>query len=571
MGKDECVHDKSESSNWKAFQPMAECARKVIRENGFEDKIRLIPKRSTEMTVGESGDLKRRANILKDCIVVPSLARVYAQVVSSQLAQNWNRMQPITDSNKTILLKTPQKICKCPGAAAVHDIQLSQFPTDHFQTIIPPTEVFRFDWTGKQPFCRENSVAHRQVSCIDGVAQVVFMWWDLVMDMDGEVILSCAPVWAHPDAHCADRLPWRDHWMQAVYYLPQEIPVKKDEEICLLSHHDDPKDEDSSRPVCSCGLHIAFGRTRIGAMNDEERNHKYVSALRENVTPNTVCLCLGDGSLLGPIASQIGAKKVFCIDGNSLTRDVTKDYIKENNLQDKITLFRSCQDFLSSVEIDEKVNLVIGEPHFVTTLLPWQNVYFWYLKNELSECLSSKVKTLPIGASVWAMAVQFDDLWKIRAPLHSVEGFKVTDFDKLIESSSSISDSPVEPQPLWEYQCQALTQPFKILDFNFTENVEDTVETEGKVICEGQGTCHGIALWVDWDLDGSPKHVISTGPRETPQINKQVVWDMHTRQGVFFFHTHKSVDTSNNFYYKVCFIPQDGDVQFHFDTSPVPG
>jgi len=25
------------------------------------------------------------------------------------------------------------------------------------------------------------------------------MWWDIDMDMDGEVILSCAPHWEHPD------------------------------------------------------------------------------------------------------------------------------------------------------------------------------------------------------------------------------------------------------------------------------------------------------------------------------------------------------------------------------------
>ena len=84
------------------------------------------------------------------------------------------------------------------------------------------------------------------------------------------------------------------------------------------------------------------------------------------------------------------------------------------------------------------------------------------------------------------------------------------------------------------------------------------------------GTCHGVALWVDWDLDGNPKHVISTGPRETPEINEQVKWDMHTRQGVFFFPTHKSVDVTSNFYYKVNFSPHNGDIQFHFDTSPFP-
>ena len=78
----------------------------------------------------------------KDCIVVPSVARVYIQVVSSQLAQQWNRLQPVTDG-LTTLLSTPDKIQKCAGAAAVHDIQLSQFPRDQFQTIVPPVEVFR--------------------------------------------------------------------------------------------------------------------------------------------------------------------------------------------------------------------------------------------------------------------------------------------------------------------------------------------------------------------------------------------------------------------------------------------
>ena len=80
-----------------------------------------------------------------------------------------------------------------------------------------------------------------------------------------------------------------------------------------------------------------------------------------------------------------------------------------------------------------QITLVFGEPHFVTTLLPWHNIYFWYLKNEVSQCLTTSAATVPVGATVWAVAVQFSDLWKIRAPLHSVEGFKMTDFDKLIE------------------------------------------------------------------------------------------------------------------------------------------
>jgi hypothetical protein len=34
---------------------MAKCAKKIILSNGFADKIKIIPKRSTEVTVG-SGD-----------------------------------------------------------------------------------------------------------------------------------------------------------------------------------------------------------------------------------------------------------------------------------------------------------------------------------------------------------------------------------------------------------------------------------------------------------------------------------------------------------------------------------
>jgi protein arginine N-methyltransferase 7 len=43
---------------------MAECARKVICENGLEGRIRVIPKRSTDMTVGADGDMEHRANVL---------------------------------------------------------------------------------------------------------------------------------------------------------------------------------------------------------------------------------------------------------------------------------------------------------------------------------------------------------------------------------------------------------------------------------------------------------------------------------------------------------------------------
>lgn len=62
------------------------------------------------------------------------------------LAQNWNKIKDIYNDDLDILIKVPESIKKCPGSAAVHDIQLSQLPLSSFNTIIPPTPVLRFDW-----------------------------------------------------------------------------------------------------------------------------------------------------------------------------------------------------------------------------------------------------------------------------------------------------------------------------------------------------------------------------------------------------------------------------------------
>lgn len=48
----------------EAFKPMADCCLKILQHNNVADKITVIPKRSTEITVGEDGDMKEKANIL---------------------------------------------------------------------------------------------------------------------------------------------------------------------------------------------------------------------------------------------------------------------------------------------------------------------------------------------------------------------------------------------------------------------------------------------------------------------------------------------------------------------------
>jgi len=46
------------------YRPVADCARKIIGFNNCEHKIKVIPKHSTDLTVGPDGDLPFKANIL---------------------------------------------------------------------------------------------------------------------------------------------------------------------------------------------------------------------------------------------------------------------------------------------------------------------------------------------------------------------------------------------------------------------------------------------------------------------------------------------------------------------------
>lgn len=55
------------------------------------------------------------------------------------------------------------------------------------------------------------------------------------MDSDGEIILSCAPKW-HLNRHDT---PWRDHWIQGIYYFPDELNLKANEEVNIIGYHDE--------------------------------------------------------------------------------------------------------------------------------------------------------------------------------------------------------------------------------------------------------------------------------------------------------------------------------------------
>ncbi|XP_068970829.1 protein arginine N-methyltransferase 7 isoform X2 [Bombus flavifrons] len=519
----------------ETFIPMAKCAIKIIQENGFEDKIKLIHKRSTRMTIGKDGDMIKKANILvtevfdteligegalstfrhahenlleENSIVIPHSATIWVQVVESPTVCSWNTVHPIQNKSK-YLLNTPCSVKSCSGAAAVHDIQLTQFPDNAFKPLLPPQPIFRFDLSGKSTLLYNEKKCLHVKPTTSGTAHAIFMWWDLVMDVNNEVLLSSAPVWEHPDTkilqnkgfssqEIADAIPWRDHWMQAIYYLPVETLVTVNKEVSLIGYHDEyslwfqlinesiNEAPDCERPVCSCNVHVAYCRTRIGQLNDHIRNEKYIKALEKEVTPDTVCLCLSDGSLLSLAAIQLVSR------------------------------------------------------------------------------YSPQIQRIPIAATIMGVIVEFKDLHKIRAPLGVCEDFDLSIFDKLIQTSSDKSDSSVEAQPLWEYPAKALSLPFVIKKFDLTQNVNESenVNISESVPILTSGMCNGVALWVDWQLNS--EITVSSGPTVEVQFGKRISWDPFTRQGVHLFKDITQVTQQSTVLWSFSFVPRYGNITFDF-------
>ncbi|BFG05806.1 protein arginine N-methyltransferase 7 [Drosophila madeirensis] len=595
----------------EAFLPMANCAANILSDNGVGDKVQLIRKRSTEIKIGAGLDMPQRANLLvaelldteligegaisiynhahaelltDDALCIPARARCYAQVAQSPLASQWNSLKILPNLDGEALLQPPEQLKNCKGEAALHDVQLSQLPPGTFRLLTEPMEIFQFDFQRKEKREKQRDKLLPLQTTQPGAAELVFYWWDIQLDDQGEILLSCAPYWAHPQlneltAGKADRLPvanvvpWRDHWMQAIYYVPKPPQLTTAGQAFYLScHHDEyslwfdalleAPTKTVRRHTCSCDLHMTYSRSRIGQLNQAVRNKRYLRYLENTIVPEqSNVLVLGNGCLLGLASAALGAASVQLHEPHRFSRRLIDSIVQHNELKNV--------KYVENVEQLEDTELValthvFAEPYFLNAILPWDNFYFGTLLLKLKDKLPVNVEISPCEARVFALPVEFLDLHKIRAPVGSCEGFDLRLFDEMVERSAEQAVSLVEAQPLWEYPCRALAEPQQILSVDFA-NFSAEHQLQGSIELTQSGVCNGIALWVDWHLDktNNAKSIVSTGPSEAVVPGEFVKWDMFVRQGVHF-PRKPATDLYSRVAWSVDFKPLLGQLIFGF-------
>ncbi|XP_075621960.1 protein arginine N-methyltransferase 7 isoform X2 [Balearica regulorum gibbericeps] len=585
----------------EVFKPMANAAVKIVEKNGFRDKIKVINKHSTEVTVGPDGDMQCRANILvtelfdteligegalptyehahkylvqEGCEAVPHRATVYVQLVESKRMWSWNKLFPVhveaEDGEKIIV--SPSEMENCPGVPSVCDIQLNQMPSSDFTILSDVVTMFSVDFS--KPVRSASTYYRVQLEPVkSGKAQIVLSWWDIDMDPSGMISCTMAPYWVKSTS----AFQWRDHWMQCVYFLPNEEPVLQGEKVYLTACRDQYSvwyklekargDEENKAdvrvesPVCRCQAHLLWNRPRFGELNDQNRTQQYVKSLMKVLKTDSVCLCISDGSLLPVLAHYLGAKQVFTLENSAVSCSVMEKFFKANHLEDKIKIIEARPELLTSSHLeDKKISVLVGEPFFTTSLLPWHNLYFWYARTAVTSHLTSNVTVLPQSASLHMMIVEFQDLWRIRSPCGTCEGFDVQTMDDMINNSLNFRESKeAEPHPLWEYPCKSLSDPQKVLTFDFRKTVpQHCLSTEGSVNLLRKGKSHGAVLWMEYHLAADIS--VNTGLMQISNEKGNCEWNPHCKQAVYFFSSVIESETLSD-------LPSTVTYAINFDTK----
>uniref|UniRef100_A0A8C9PA92 Protein arginine N-methyltransferase domain-containing protein n=1 Tax=Spermophilus dauricus TaxID=99837 RepID=A0A8C9PA92_SPEDA len=295
------------------------------------------------------------------------------------------------------------------------------------------------------------------------------------------------------------------------------------------------------------------------------------------LTPDSVCLCVSDGSLLSMLAYYLGAEQVFTIESSAASHKLMKKIFKANHLENKINIIEKRPELLTTADLEgKKVSLLLGEPFFTTSLLPWHNLYFWYVRTAVDQYLKPGAVVMPQAASLHAMVVEFRDLWRIRSPCGDCEGFDVHIMDDMIKSALDFRESKeAEPHPLWEYPCRSLSESQRLLTFDFRQPVpQQPVCAEGSMELRRPGRSHGIVLWMEYHL--TPGSTVSTGLLE-PVEDKvgNCCWNPHCKQAVYFLSPTLDprvplLGSPGAVTYTVEFHPNTGDITMEFKLTDIP-
>ncbi|CAF0828194.1 unnamed protein product [Rotaria sordida] len=542
----------------EVFQPMAKIAKKCIEKNDLSDCIRVIDKRSTELDlendlqgdrinviiaevfdtelIGE-GALRTFSEACKHLTIdnenlhiIPARATIYIQLVESSVLQEFHTLKNISQQNQRINIPND---CRHLAGNTIFDLNLNELK-DSIRPLTKPIPIFHFNFkhiNEMNNFTEEKILENIQCN-YDGRIDAFIMWWNLDMDEQGEIQLGTIPVWCYDDQEKIKNIQWREHWIHGIYYPQESKIVKAKDQVSLYCFHDEYSlyfDVGTSPFPPRSFIPAILSRSAMAAFNSDKRRNKYIKVLEKSFSNSSIkrCLYFGDGLLLPLLILEIYPNIELIILQSSNTH--LNHCLEAILLNSTIKLNYQIISSLDKNEIDfQTIDMILSEPFFTKSILPWDNLHYYYLIQKYRSYFRSNIKIFPQKARIRCLALEFNNLHKIRSPVKQCCQFDLTPFDEQIMKASLNVDETIEPQSLFEYSSKkpTLSSIIDLIEIDFEKNFYDKIEKKNlEILFIENGICNGIAFWIDYELNENIW--LTTGIE-----NENDSWINYSKQGV---------------------------------------
>jgi protein arginine N-methyltransferase 7 len=268
----------------------------------------------------------------------------------------------------------------------------------------------------------------------------------------------------------------------------------------------------------------------MAGFNCDKRRMKYIQALEKSFLNSSInrCLYIGDGLLLPLLILEYYPNiELIILQSTNIHLTHTLEAILLNSSTNQLNyriISSLDKEFLDYHTID----MILSEPFFTSSILPWDNLHYYYLIEKYRSYFRSNIKLFPRKARIRCLALEFNNLYKIRSPVKQCCQFDLTPFDEQILEASLNVDERIEPQSLFEYSSKkpTLSSIIDLVEINFEKTSNNEIEKfNSEILFNENGICNGIAFWIDYELNENIW--LTTGIE-----NENDSWVNYSKQGV---------------------------------------
>lgn len=250
----------------------------------------------------------------------------------------------------------------------------------------------------------------------------------------------------------------------------------------------------------------------VGYVADEQRMNAYRMAIRALVRPGAVVVDLGSGSgILGLLACEAGAARVYCIDSSSML-GVARKHITDSGYADRCIFLNAHSE---EVKLPEQADLVVADQMGPFAL--WAGILECFVDARRRFLKPSGV-LVPNRLSLWLAGVadsSFRD--RVSAIERNAGALDLSHLRHLMLNARQTLDPRVTRQAI-------LTNSGELVRFTLGAEAPDKVTASVDLTATAAGTLDGLAGWFSASLDAGADTEITNAPLSPTRIDRNYLF-----------------------------------------------